>query len=501
LDNIFLIKQIAKIFEGAHLDSIFSLVDEVLFDTDKFKQRAAAEVLAGLIRGAKHFPGSVSKKLWDWFTPRLPQIFAKLTLDTLTIWQSFINTTCSDRDPRRIQPIVNFISSLKIDFQSESVFPLSKSMDWTLLLAECLGPRFAFKAPALIDLYFENLHTSYAEIRQSIITTFLTIMSDEWRPEFPDSRALLTSCNSQDDPLLVRDVRHQTRIMSVVDQLPALRSERLPGANVSQSLYDKIGLTLLSWIWNVAYSPRAPYVFVYTKPILPEIFRMSELQDSAEVQQYSSGVLYIMAAINPPAYLIEPLTELFLEAVKTSPSWRVRRKAIPVLAVWYFRNLSSLSPPVVRKIIDVLVECLSDENVEVRERAASTLSGILRCRADKEQVILLKDRFARIAQRTRLPKRDDAKYPDALRKLHAAILGMIATLQAYPYAVEPWMPALIERLSRHATDPQPVASAIRKFAAEFKKTHQDTWHIDKELFDEDQLQALQTIVSGTSYYA
>ena len=49
---------------------------------------------------------------------------------------------------------------------------------------------------------------------------------------------------------------------------------------------------------------------------------------------------------------------------------------------------------------------------------------------------------------------------------------MIAALQAYPYAVEPWMPALIERLSRHATDPQPVASAIRKFAAEFKKTHQ-----------------------------
>jgi hypothetical protein len=62
-----------------------------LLQTDKFKQRAAAEVLTGLIRGAKHFPGSVSKQLWDWFTPRLPQIFAKLTLDTLTIWQSFIN--------------------------------------------------------------------------------------------------------------------------------------------------------------------------------------------------------------------------------------------------------------------------------------------------------------------------------------------------------------------------------------------------------------------------
>jgi hypothetical protein len=28
---------------------------------------------------------------------------------------------------------------------------------------------------------------------------------------------------------------------------------------------------------------------------------------------------------------------------------------------------------------------------------------------------------------------------------------------------------------------------------------QDTWHLDKHLFDEDQSQALQMIVSGTSY--
>lgn len=85
--------------------------------------------------------------MWDWFTPRLPEIFAKLTLDTNTIWESFVNvsvihasevlaavsqsspsqTTCSDRDPRRVQPIVDFILGLKIDFQSESVFPCEEA--------------------------------------------------------------------------------------------------------------------------------------------------------------------------------------------------------------------------------------------------------------------------------------------------------------------------------------------------------------------------------------
>jgi len=42
-----------------------------------------------------------------------------------------------------------------------------------------------------------------------------------------------------------------------MDQLPALRLERLPGANVSQSLYDKIGLTCQFWI------PRAVRVTYY----------------------------------------------------------------------------------------------------------------------------------------------------------------------------------------------------------------------------------------------
>lgn len=96
-------------FEDRHLKNICAAIDRVLFDVgkaftmiyttlltsmhqaDKFKQRAATELLTGLIRGSKHLPGTVSKQLWDWFTPRLPEIYAKLTLDTLTIWQSFIS--------------------------------------------------------------------------------------------------------------------------------------------------------------------------------------------------------------------------------------------------------------------------------------------------------------------------------------------------------------------------------------------------------------------------
>ena len=43
---------------------------------------------------------------------------------------------------------------------------------------------------------------------------------------------------------------------------------------------------------------------------------------------------------------------------------------------------------------------------------------------------------------------------------------------------------------------------MRKVAAAFKASHQDTWeNEDKKRFTEDQLASLTSILSGTSYYA
>ena len=62
------------------------------------------------------------------------------------------------------------------------------------------------------------------------------------------------------------------------------------------------------------------------------------------------------------------------------------------------------------------------------------------------------------------------------------------------------MPALLtDVLAEHTYDPAPVSSAVRKCASGFKKTHQDTWHEDSLRFSEDQLSALSTLLTGSSY--
>ena len=60
----------------------------------------------------------------------------------------------------------------------------------------------------------------------------------------------------------------------------------------------------------------------------------------------------------------------------------------------------------------------------------------------------------RLAQSVRLPGRDSHKYEEQLRKLHAAILGVCAIVDSYPYTIEKWMPALLtEVLVEHSYDP------------------------------------------------
>lgn len=55
-----------------------------------------------------------------------------------------------------------------------------------------------------------------------------------------------------------------------------------------------------------------------------------------------------------------------------------------------------------------------------------------------------KDRFVALAGKITLPPRRDPSYPESLRSLHSAILGLCALIESLPYSVEPWIPSLTE---------------------------------------------------------
>lgn len=51
-----------------------------------------------------------------------------------------------------------------------------------------------------------------------------------------------------------------------------------------------------------------------------------------------------------------------------------------------------------------------------------------------------------------------------------------------------WLPAHVTLLARFVQEPSPIRSTVTKAVAEFKRTHADTWSIQKNAFTEDELE-------------
>ncbi|GJE87739.1 proteasome-substrate-size regulator, mid region domain-containing protein [Phanerochaete sordida] len=499
-DNTAFIKSLAKMYEHEILDGLLAAMEPLLTDNDRYQQRAGAELLAGLLRGAKHWPQQHYERLWEWLLARWEQIYNQIKPDTLNVWEGLINEQLLERDYRRVERLVRWVLAVQLDFHGDSAFAMSKALTFFGVVVDCSWTCFEPVVDDYMNLFLDSANTGYAEMRQHIAHNLAAITSAQWMPSYPNAEALLVSCKNNVDPLGIRRARYVDKVQAIAENFPKWREERLPPPRVSQSQYDKVGLTLLQWIWTSAHGPHPVLVLPYILTLLPEILRMSELNDSSDLQKYSSAVLYVLSAVDAPTEDVHIVSNHFLNTIKSSDSWRVRLNALPTLLVFYYRNLMCISGDVVTRMMDVLLECLSDENVEVREMASQMLSGVVRC-SQRQSIIPLRDRFIALARQTKLPPRRDPAYQERLRTLHSAILGICALVESFPYSVEPWMPPLTDILAAHATDPIPVSTTIRKCASEFKKTHQDTWHKDQLVFDEDQLQNLSTMLVGTSYYA
>ena len=75
----------------------------------------------------------------------------------------------------------------------------------------------------------------------------------------------------------------------------------------------------------------------------------------------------------------------------------------------------------------------------------------------------------KLAKTSHIPNRQDAGYTAAIRRRHAAILGICALVDSYPYTVEKWMPELLTNiLAEHTYDPvRTEASSTSLFNSQY----------------------------------
>ncbi|GAA6033408.1 hypothetical protein JCM8097_006736 [Rhodosporidiobolus ruineniae] len=510
-DVCMLVKSVFQVYEDAPFEWVLPAIEELISDkSDRHKQRAAGELIGGMVRGSKHWPLKKQQRLWEWLKPKLPGIFEGMTPETQTAWEMCAEYILNNRDPRRNQPLVDYLTSLKINDESSEAFNESKKQDLVGTAAKSLGWHFMPWAQEYIEMYSSQLAHPFQEVRGAVADNLRVLCELRLHPSYSSVEAFLRDAQHVDGTarsLVAVDAAYEARIDEFGKKLEEWRLERKPASEGTQT-YDKAAMTILTWIWGSISEFRTSSAFPFITKLLPEFFRMQESTDNPELSRMAGRVLLACAALQFPLHLTKPLMRQLIGLLRDSTSWRVRLDVLLPLQVFYYHHLFFLDDETVTSLLDQLVLLLSDPKIEVREAAASTLSGIVRC-SQRSAIASLIARFRGTLRETKVPKKRRDKegkevegYQDKLIKAHSAVLGLSSIIRAHPFDVPPFVPSiLIEVGSTHSASPPPLSTTVKALLADFRKSHQDSWQNDQKVFTAEQLVDLQDLLSGGSYYA
>ncbi|KAM0792923.1 hypothetical protein ACM66B_002682 [Microbotryomycetes sp. NB124-2] len=508
-DAITIVKSIFQVYEDEPLQYVLPTLDGFIFDkTDRHKQRAAGELIGGMVRGSKHWPLVKQRKLWDWLTPKLPLIFEGITPETQVAWEMCAEYILVARDPRRNKPLVDYLTSLTIDPESSEAFNTSKEQDLVGTTIKSLGWWFTPWSKPFIDMYSQFIDHSYQEVRGAVSENLRNLSELRLHPSFPSVQAFLRACETAKDAhsLITVDAEYEQMIDGFKAKLQSLYEQRQPASQGTQA-YDRAASSILLWIYNSVSDFRVSTTYPFITKLLPEFFRMQEILDNDELRKTAARVVIACACLQYPIELVRPLMSQLVDLLKNSPNWRTRLDVMQPLQMFYFHNIFLLDNLSIVELMEVLCDQLRDPKIEVREAAAHTLSGIVRS-SQRSAILTLSSRFMRVIRSTKIPKRrneageETPGYHEALVAAHSAVLGVSSLVAAFPYEVPPFIPGiLLETALKHSASPVPLSTTVRAMLSGFKQSHTDSWQEDQKAFTESQLQDLHDLLMGSSYYA
>jgi proteasome activator subunit 4 len=473
--------------------------------SDKHQHRATAEILGGLISSVMDTSVEKRTMVWEFAFPIIRKVFSDgLTPENSGYWTTFLHMILQGRDPRRAWPLIDWLTSFRLDMASNAAFKESSKIH---LLHQTIGDagwHFQLDKP-IVDDFLAHIDHPYKGVREAMGSTLATIYRTRYHESFKDVDTLIETqkaFSSIGAPPYLPPVDFAQTIHEIFQRIEKWRHER-PNGQQAPSSYTSGSKTVLLWLDSALSSYECTQLLDYFPDIFMDAFlHMMDVKEDPELQSLAYHVFRHLPNIPHRAGEDEKLVDALIRIGLTARSWHQRLRVMINMQIIYFRRLFLLSPENQQKLIDCVGSMLGDTQHEVRAGAATTLSGMIRCSPvdmRERMVASMQQRFTKSLADNPLPKKPktpisglssarstgtNTPTPEQQRLVivrHGAVLGLGALIQAFPYASPPpsWMPkALITLSSKAANDPGIVGSSVKSIISDFKKTRQDTWHID-----------------------
>ncbi|KAK9455374.1 hypothetical protein V1511DRAFT_500283 [Dipodascopsis uninucleata] len=493
---------------------------------DKNQHRAVAILMAGI------FLNSTIPNYYDKAYSSMAPLFCKvvddgLTPETLDYWSDFVTYLFSNIDMRLGWPIVQKLIEIRIDRSSNAAFKESSRISLLRKLISRVSWNFQLQEPIVKDL-LANLDHSYKGVREEIGRTLGSIYKSRYYEAFPTVAKFLEE-NKRAGALGVVPYRSNSDLSELLTglftRLENWRRERVPLQEPSS--YTSGSKTVMIWFDCWLSSPSCSELMPYfPKLILPELLHLLDVKEDTEVISLAVTLFKQFGNMPCPPDLLKDIIEGTVQIASNSTTWHQRMRVLAVVQVFYFRQLFELTKDCKRALFECVVNLLLDSQLEVRDSAATTLSGMIRCSPVnfKSEIIQeLHSRFKTILLENPAPGKRNLQYPlsvvssasssrastpsneynSIIILRHAAVLGLSALVHAFPYQSPPpkWVPEILTTLAiKAANDSGMVGQSVKTALGDFKKTRQDTWHVDMKAFSTEQLEDLEGVL-WRNYFA
>jgi proteasome activator subunit 4 len=235
--------------------------------------------------------------------------------------------------------------------------------------------------------------------------------------------------------------------------------------------------------------------------LLPIACRLERSEQDAELADVCSSLLAMISqALTLPSCMHVALCKI--DEVSKMSSWSARLAVIDVLQVMVFHNMAIVlsRQDWIGMVQEIVLRLMEDPVLEVREKAAEVLGGLLHCEflpATETLLELFKKKcrtkvLKAAAKRLQVMESCSAEAIESreacsVRTRHTGVLGLCAFISAYPYDVPDFVPDVFEHLGAHLNDPQPipvslggvckVGRVIKNFGCSFSQRFAKRWAI------------------------
>jgi proteasome activator subunit 4 len=478
----------------ATFEDVKDLTQAVYADgSDKHQHRATAEIMGGLLCCAPDLEKGQRQEVWEYVFPIIRGIFQDgLNPDNSGYWTTFLHVVLQSKDPRRGWPLVDWLASFRLDMESNAAFKESSKI---YLLQQCIadaGWHFRLEKPILED-FMSHLDHPYKGVREAMGQTIAAIYRTRYHESYKDVPTLIKA-QKDASSIGVRPYEpteeFSKTITEVFQRLEKWRGER-PAGQQTPSSYTSGGKTVLLWLDSTLSSYECTQLIKFFPNVFTEqLLHMMDIKEDPELQSLAYHVFRHLPNIPHREGEDADFIAALIRIGRTATSWHQRLRILINIQVIYFRRLFLMSEEQQLDMYKCVSNMLQDTQLEVRMGAATTLSGMIRCSPAQlrdRMVVHLKNMFTNTLNRNPLPKKSripgtpTSEQNKLVLTRHAAVLGLGALIQAFPYTSPPpaWYTDVLATLARKAAaDPGMVGKSVKSILADFKKTRQDTWHVD-----------------------